>query len=407
MTASTLATPAPPAVGDDVRRDSFPLRRSELLLIVAFWAFFAAITAASRLLDPRGPGPDSPVALGFATLAVVQSTLWAILTPPLFLLAGRYGSDRTHRLTYVALFLVAAVAAAVLVNLAVGWIRHEVIAEFFPLPSRRGGRGRPPGRIDPFGVLNDFITATGIIAAGLARDYSLRYRARKEQAARLAAETARLQAQLAEARLDALRRQLDPHFLFNTLNAISALVERDPRGVRRMIARLSELLRHSIEGAGEPEIPLERELELLQRYVDIMQVRFQGRLEVTTQVDERARDALVPNLILQPLVENAIKHGVSKVEGVGRITLEAERVGADLVLRVRDNGPGPQPGGNGAGEAPSGVGLRNTVARLEQLYGPHQRFALRPAEEGGTAAELALPYHTRADLRAAVDSPNA
>ena len=214
----------------------------------------------------------------------------------------------------------------------------------------------------------------------------------------------RLQAQLAEARLDALRRQLDPHFLFNTLHAVSSLVERDPRGVRRMITRLSELLRHSIEVSGEPEVPLRQELELLGRYLDIMPVRFQGRLEVETRVDDRALDALVPNLILQPLVENAIKHGVEQLTGPGRICIEAEHADGQVVLRVRDNGPGVDggvPAGAPLATRPGRVGLRNTVARLEQLYGTEQRFTLRLAEDGGAVAEVRLPYHTRTDLRVA------
>ena len=193
--------------------------------------------------------------------------------------------------------------------------------------------------------------------------------------------------------------QLDPHFLFNTLHAISSLVERDPRGVRRMISRLSELLRHTIEGSSDQEIPLRQELDLLRRYLEIMEVRFQGRLAMSTEVDEHALDALVPNLILQPLVENALKHGVSRVEGPGRLALRAEREGGQLVLRVENDGPPA----DGAARDGTGVGVRNTRARLEQLYGPDQSFTLRPAAGAapGTVAEIRLPYHTCADLRTA------
>jgi len=287
---------------------------------------------------------------------------------------------------------VAAVAVAVLAHWLVGWVRGSIMHDAFqslaqegrPRGGRRGGRGGGPDR---FRVFNDLLTALAIVAAGLARDASKRYRARKEQAARLAADAARLEAQLAEARLDALRRQLDPHFLFNTLNAVSSLVERDPRGVRRMIARLSDLLRHSIEGSNEPEIPLERELDLLQRYVDIMQVRFQGRLEVTVSADARARAALVPNLVLQPLVENAIKHGVAAVPGAGRVWVEAEVRGDELVLAVRDDGPGPIVADGREG----GVGLRNTRERLAQLYGGSHRLELHNAPEGGLVVTLEIP----------------
>ncbi len=223
----------------------------------------------------------------------------------------------------------------------------------------------------------------GVLAAGFARAYSLRYRLRREQ-------TVQLQGQLAEAHLDALRRQLDPHFLFNTLNAISSLVERDPRGVRRMIARLGELLRYSLEGADDPEIPLRQELALLDRYLDIMQVRFQGKLEVRQRIQESALDALVPTLVLQPLVENAIRHGVERLAEGGRIAVEATIDEGTLVLRVRDNGPNPDPYG-ASGDGRTGVGISNTVARLERLYGPGQRFTLSPAATGGMVAEVRLP----------------
>jgi two-component system LytT family sensor kinase len=374
------------------RVDRFPLRGREIALVVLFWTLFGAVTAANRLLDPRGAGPASPMATTFALLALAQAALWALLTPPLFSLAGRFEPDRGRRLATGLLLVGAAVAAAVLVHYAGNWLRAELLPE--GMRGRgpfRGGRGGP-WRVDRLGIINELVIAGAIVAAGLARGASLHYRARKEQATRL-------QAQLAEARLDALRRQLDPHFLFNTLHAISSLVERDPRGVRRMIARLSELLRHSIEGSAEQEIPLRRELALLEQYLDIMRVRFQGRLEVTTTVDDAALDLLVPNLVLQPLVENAIKHGVSHVEGTGHIAIEARVTGGELVLRVRDDGPGlpddrvvEEPAeGESLPRAQRGVGLRNTRERLAQLYGDRQRFTLGPAAGGGAVAELAIP----------------
>ena len=257
-----------------------------------------------------------------------------------------------------------------------------------------GGRGnrQPPFW---FGVLNALVIYLGVIAAGIARAYSVRYRARREQ-------TNRLERQLAEARLDALRRQLDPHFLFNTLNVISSLVERDPRGVRRMIARLGGLLRFSIEGAEAPEITLRQELTLLEQYLDIMQVRFQGRLEAIVQADPQTLDALVPTLILQPLVENAIKHGIERQREGGRILIETLLDGDKLVLRVTDNGAGlsaPADASNGSG--PVGTGRRtpqHARARLAELYGTKQSFSLSAAREGGAVAEVrcSVAFH-RAD----------
>lgn len=384
--------------------EHFRLSRRELVLIVAFWSVYALLSAASRVFD-RGGG--SLQWSGILGVPFIEALCWMLLTPPIFLLAGRLEGGY-RRSTQILVFALLGVAIAVLLGTFGNELRHA-LAPFRsqgappPLPDsiggavRRAGRGSGPPRGGGgppiwFGILNALVLYVGVVAAALARTYSRRYHLRREQAAR---REARLEAQLAEARLDALRRQLDPHFLFNTLNAVSALVERDPRGVRRMIMRLSELLRHSFEGAREAEVPLRDELALVTRYVEIMQVRFQGRLAVKTRVDERTLDALVPSMILQPLVENAIKHGVERTTGGGEIAIEAECSGEELVLRVRDNGPGINESVEASGRV--GVGLRNTVARLEQLYGPGRRFSMTSGTEGGTVAELRLPFHSRRD----------
>src|SRR5690606_13258006 len=186
------------------------------------------------------------------------------------------------------------------------------------------GRSLPLGAavvlsVTRLSFLRDLIIYLAVLAAGIAREYFLRYQARQAETVRLQAHAAQLQAQLARARLEALRMQINPHFLFNTLHAVSSLVERDPRGVRRMIAHLSELLRSTLDGPGEQEVTLEKELGFLQRYMEIMRVRFQGRLEVEVDAGAEVLRALVPNLILQPVVENAIKHGTSRVLSTGRI----------------------------------------------------------------------------------------
>jgi two-component system, LytTR family, sensor kinase len=355
--------------------ETFALSRRELGLIVAFWLLYALLTIASRMFDTAAP--RITWTSGSVIVALVESVAWAILTPLVFRLAGRFGAEPARRPAQIALFVVLGIAIAALLGFGGRELR---VALYTPPPS---GSGRHTGPPIWFGFLNALIIYLGVLAAGLARAYSLRYRARREQAAEL-------QARLAEAHLDALRRQLDPHFLFNTLNAVSSLVERDPRGVRRMIARLSELLRYNLEAQDGPEIPLRQELELLGRYLDIMQVRFQGRLDVRQRVADEALDALVPTMVLQPLVENAIRHGVEKLETGGSIAIEAAPENGELVLRVSDNGPGPSSGPRGDG---GGVGLRNTVARLEQLYGGRGRFTLLPSAEGnGTTAEVRLPF---------------
>ena len=305
-------------------------------------------------------------------------------------MVSRFSLERGNWVPRLLLFFVVGIVVAIFVDISVGWLRVNV---FHILPRRATTEVGPLARVTRFWFVNEFLVYVAVLAGGFARDYFLRYRARREETIRLQAHAAQLQAQLSDARLAALRTQLDPHFLFNTLHAVSALVEHDPRGVRRMIARLSELLRNTLEGAGEPEIPLEQELALLQRYLEIMEIRFRGRLEIDIQVNEEVARALVPNLILQPLAENAIKHGVSKIDGTGRIEISAARQDDRLILRVRDNGPGLL--GQSASE---GVGLRNTRERLQQLYGSKQSATLREAAAGGAIAEVIIPYHTRVDL---------
>jgi two-component system, LytTR family, sensor kinase len=372
-----------PAAGEPT-----PLRRVELIAIIAFWTFLAVLTAANAMLDPRGRGPLKPVASSApVALAFVEAYLWALLTPLIFRLVGRYSLERSRVVPRILLFFGVGVLTAIFVDLIVAWFRFDI----FGVP-----RANPGGRLA--NVLNlwwfdDLIVYLGVLAAGFAREYFHRYQARWRDTVRLQSQAVELQAQLAEARLSSLRTQLNPHFLFNTLNTVSALVERDPKGVRRMIARLSELLRATLEGGSEQEIPLQRELDLLQRYLDILQIRFQGRLETSVECDPGLAEALVPNLILQPLVENAIKHGVGRAEGCGRIDVTARESGGQLVLSVRDTGAGP--GANGSSRTPAepgtGVGLRNTRARLEQLYGEGHRFALEPAPEGGMVATITVP----------------
>jgi len=358
----------------------------ELAAIVAFWVGYGLLTLANRFFDPDG-GPPGEFA-SRATIAAIEALLWIIVTPILFALAGRIDLDATrstrHRWVGLLVLMLSTVAAAALLAL----IGRELRAHFTPIAfagGRRGRGGPPPWMRFWFGFLNTLILALGVAAAGVARAYSARLISRREQ-------TIQLTSQLAEARIDALRRQLDPHFLFNTLNAIASLVERDPRGVRRMIARLGDLLRHSFEGGDAPEVPLRRELALLGLYVDIVRVRFQDRLTVDIAVDDTVLDALVPTLILQPLVENSVKHGVEKRTDGGHIVVEGSREGETLVLRVRDDG------GAFAADtlnAPTGrgVGVRNTRARLQQLYGSAQQFTLARDGDNGVVAEIRLPFH--------------
>jgi sensor histidine kinase YesM len=228
-----------------------------------------------------------------------------------------------------------------------------------------------------------------ILGVGYAFEYYRRYREQQFQASRLELRASQLEARLVEAQLQALRMQLQPHFLFNTLHAVSALMEDDIKAARRMIARLSELLRLTLEQSAQQEVSLEQELEALARYLEIEQIRFQDRLRVEMKIDPETLGARVPHLILQPLVENAIRHGIAPLSTAGWIKIGASRQNGMLELEVRDDGPGLP-----AGEAvfKEGIGLGNTRARLEQLYGREHRFEMSNAEGGGLLIRLAIPF---------------
>jgi signal transduction histidine kinase len=203
--------------------------------------------------------------------------------------------------------------------------------------------------------------------------------------------TSTLERLLSEARLATLRSQLDPHFLFNTLNSISAYVESAPRQARLMLEQLGDLLRLSLEHADRQEIPLECELTFIDRYIQLQLVRFSDRLGVRVRVDPDVLSAAVPTFVLQPLVENAIHHGTSKLSASGTLELSAWRSGDCLQVRVQDNGPGLPAGWTL--ERHSGLGLRNTRARLEHLYGPgNYSFEVTRDGDRGTCVDVTLPY---------------
>jgi two-component system LytT family sensor kinase len=206
-------------------------------------------------------------------------------------------------------------------------------------------------------------------------------------------KASQLETRLAEAQLQALQRQLHPHFLFNTLNAISALMHRDVEAADQMLARLSDLLRLALDQRGAQEVALKDELEFLQKYLEIEQARFGERLSVSYDIEAEALDAQVPNLILQPLVENSIRHAVAVRIEPGTIHVRVRRAGDTLELTVRDNGPG-LPKTHQAGTT-RGVGLANTRSRLEHLYGASQRFTLGEPPGGGLVVTVVIPF--RAD----------
>jgi two-component system LytT family sensor kinase len=344
-----------------------PLTWREIAVIFTFWTLLAVLSSANWLLDPRGPGfrpidPSGPVIVAF-----IESWTWAALTPLIFRLSSRFSLARAP------LLIVVGIAISIGVFLLLGFARQVVFAPLHARPYRG------LSELSRMRFVPQLLFYFAILAAGFAREYFLRDQERQ-------AHATQLQAQLAEARLDALRMQINPHFLFNTLNAVSALVDRDPSGVRKMIARLSELLRTTTDSSAADEVPLRQELQLLDRYIEIMEIRFQGRLRIERTIDPSTLDALVPNLILQPIVENALEHGASRVLGEGVVQIAARREGDRLAISVHDNGPG-------VGVRREGVGLGNTRARLAQLYGDKATVTLANAPDGGAVAEIVLPFH--------------
>jgi LytS/YehU family sensor histidine kinase len=220
-----------------------------------------------------------------------------------------------------------------------------------------------------------------LVGATHALHYYERFRERELRATQLEAE-------LAQSQLQRLKMQLQPHFLFNALNAISTLIETDPEAADRMLSQLASLLRESLRADAPHEVSLREELSFLDRYLEIEKTRFADRLRVSFAVDPDILDARVPSLLLQPLVENAIRHGVSRRADGGRVDVRAWRENGSLRLEVRDDGPGlPE-----AAFESSGIGLANTRARLERLHGADYRFELANLPEGGALASVRFPF---------------
>jgi LytS/YehU family sensor histidine kinase len=227
-----------------------------------------------------------------------------------------------------------------------------------------------------------------ILGAYQGFDYHRKFREREKRAVQL-------EAQLVQAQLQALKMQLHPHFLFNTLNSISALLHHDPESADRMIARLGSFLRLTLDNSGEQEVTLQKELEFLKCYLEIEQVRFQDRLTVSYDVAPETLDAMVPNLVWQPIVENAIRHAIAPRSGCGHIEVRAQRLGDTLQLQVKDDGPGLASKEHSSGSS-KGLGLANTRERLRQLYGSDHRFELANGSGQGLIVTVEVPFNSSA-----------
>ena len=242
-------------------------------------------------------------------------------------------------------------------------------------------------------VVGNFTEGIGIylLIALLSYAYNYYQRYREGQV-----KTLQLEAQLSHAQLQALKMQLHPHFLFNTLHSISALLSKDVESARKMITRLGDFLRLTLENSGSQEVTLKQEIEFLSCYLEIERIRFQNRLVTRIDLGEETLDARLPNLILQPIVENAIRHGIAPRSSPGLLEISAKQLDGVLRIQVRDNGPGLPEHPTSQNHFKKGLGLANTENRLQRLYGADHVFDLSNNPAGGLIVTLEIPFHTDA-----------
>jgi len=326
--------------------------------------------------------------LGNREPATWQSIIWeggdwllyAFLTPAVFWVAQRYPLTRQHLARNVLVHLAAAIA------LCAAWAGGGILLwrAIFPAPSTPWGGGALGWFVTslPFGVAVYF----AVVGVQHAAFYFLEARERQTHAAQLSA-------QLADARLSALRMQMQPHFLYNSLNAITVILrDRDTVTATRMLEHLGEVLRRVMRRDGPQEVTLADEIGFLRQLLAIEEVRFSDRLRPEFDVDSSLLNCAVPEFVLQPLVENALRHGLARRVDATLLRITARRDGNDLVLTVTDDGPGPTSEPADADERAAGVGLSNTRERLAVLYGGAASLTLTPMPGGGAAATVRLPY---------------
>ncbi len=346
-------------------------------LIAAGWALFAVFFASESVVTRAYLGRPLRVSDALVPWLVCAFT-WLAATPFLIALSRRFPFGRSTWKKNLFIHLAASFAISLLLLGIYVFMARLISSEMGNVPF-------------PLAFRNQFIasfhaevlTYWAVIGLSHALDYYRKYREREVRASQL-------EAQLARAQLDALRMQLQPHFLFNTLNTISVLMAEDVALANRLLLRLSDLLRLSLRNTETHEVSLREELEFLRNYLEIEQTRFQDRLTVRFEVDEDAVDAQVPNLILQPLVENAIRHAVAPKAARSLVEISAARRNGEVQLQVRDDGPGI----SSDAAAANGIGLRNTKERLEKLYGSAHSFLLAPAQGGGLEVTITIPFHT-------------
>ncbi len=318
--------------------------------------------------------------------------LWFLCCPVVLWLSNRFRIERDFRLRHLLVHVAAMAVMVPLTKTAYEWIARSPDSPFLNFTWDSLIRS----------IVYNSDTGVLLYSMIVLVEHSLAYYKRYRNGL---INAGRLQIELARAQLQALKIQLHPHFLFNTLHTISALVHEDPERAERTIARLSELLRLFLATSTIHEVTLGEEIRILDLYLEIERTRFEDRLSVHYDVPPELRDAMVPNLVLQPLVENAIRHGVGRRSGAGWIAVAAERYEDTLVLRVTDNGEGLK---NDPDRRPeSGKGLAITRGRLESLYGARQSFGIRNLPAGGVEARITLPFHTETEAPHSKEKKNA
>jgi signal transduction histidine kinase len=356
-------------------------------LYLGFWTLLGLCNVCQHALDRLAVGKPCVWPEHFV-VGCTDWFLWAAITPFILALARRFPFARSTWRRSLAVHAAGSLLAALFIATGLASVLWRAGGE--PFQSWTLGKNLSELIFGPFFVFYLWIY-WAIVGVRHAWEYYFKFRERDLQASKL-------EALLAQAQLEALKLQLQPHFLFNTLNAISALMHQDVELADRMVARLGELLRRTLDNAGSQEVPLREEVEFLQPYLEIEQARYGGRLRVRLDVEDAALDARVPNLILQPLVENAIRHGIAPRAEGGQVEVQARRRHGMLELQVRDDGPG-LPSGRPL-ELKEGVGLGNTRARLWQLYGADHLFEMRNGPAAGLVITLAIPFRDGADAPA-------
>jgi len=332
----------------------------------AGWLVLVVLRTGLRLVAiPRTPAE----ALGVLWLVMAASLPWLFAAPAVVALAERLPWTRGHRARTAALHVLAAVALSLTDAV---WLWQVLLHSGYPMTL-------PPSVFYLVRLEQTVFLYLCLVGLGLA----LRHRRRLDEAT---AHTARLESRLLHARLHVLELQLQPHFLFNALNAVSELVHRDAISARAMLASLRELLGRSLDTAAGQEIPLRDELALLEPYVGIQRTRFAGSLDVVLSVEPATLAAMVPRLVLQPLVENAIRHGTARRAAPGRIVVRSRIESGRLTIEVEDDGAGLD-----SGPRREGLGLGNTRARLSQIHGDAARLALESGPGRGAIARLSVP----------------